>query len=95
MDIIFKLMKKDCLLIITFPVIGVQCLNGIYEQHFVNNWKSTRPTTGDVIGATTDYGLRHWYLPKLVDLKKIKPIWRFIFDCERVKATEFTGTRNR
>jgi hypothetical protein len=95
MDVIWKLMRPDCLLILTYPVVGVQCVNGIYEQHYVNHWKSSRPTVGDVIGATTDYALRHWYVPKLIDVKKIKPIWRFIFNCERVKATEFTGTRNR
>ena len=55
----------------TFPVMGVQLINGIVEQHFINFWKSARPTTGDVVGAVTDYGLKYWYLPKLVDVVKI------------------------
>ena len=95
MDNVWHVMKPTSTLIITFPVMGVQCINGIVEQHFINFWKSARPTTGDVIGAVTDYGLKYWYLPKLVDVVKIKPIWRFVFQCVRVKATEFCTTRNR
>ena len=70
-------------------------LHGIVEQHFINFWRSARPSTGDVVGAVTDYGLKYWYLPKLIDVVKIKPIWRYVFECERVKATEFCSTRNR
>ena len=95
MDVVFKMMKPDCLLIITFPVIGVQCVNGIQEQHFVTHWRSSRPTVGDIVGATTDCGLKHWYLSKLIDVQKIKPVWRLVFKCTRVKATEFTHTKNR
>ena len=95
MDIVFKLMKPECLLILTFPVVGVQCVNGIFEQHYVNHWKSSRPTTGDIVGCTTDFGLRHWFLPKLIDVVKINKIWRIIFLCNRIKATEMTNTRNR
>ena len=93
--VIFELMENQCLLIFTFPVVGVNCLNGIQEQHFINFWRSARPSTGDVVGAVTDYGLKYWYLPKLIDVVKIKPIWRYVFECERVKATEFCSTRNR
>jgi hypothetical protein len=95
MDSVWKLLKDESVLILTYPVVGVQCLNGIYEQHYVNHWKSSRPTVGDIIGATTDCALKHWIFPRVVDIQKIKPIWRFVFHCERVKATEFTNTRNR
>jgi len=95
MDNVWHVMKPTSTLIITFPVMGVQCINGIVEQHFINFWRSARPTTGDVVGAVTDYGLKYWYLPKLIDVVKIKPIWRFVFQCERVKATEFCTTKNR
>ena len=95
MDNIWHIMKPKTTLLITFPVMGVQCINGIVEQHFINFWRSARPSTGDVVGAVTDYGLKYWYLPKLIDIVKIKPIWRYVFTCERVKATEFCSTRNR
>ena len=95
MDNVWHVMKPTSTLIITFPVMGVQCINGIVEQHFINFWRSARPSTGDVVGAITDYGLKYWYLPKLVDVVKIKPIWRFVFECVRVKATEFCTTKNR
>ena len=78
-----------------FPVVGVNCLNGITEQHYINFWRSNRPTIGDVVGCITDFSLRTWQLSKLVDVVKIKRIWRFIFSIERQKATELCNTKNR
>ena len=93
--IVFELMESECLLVFTFPVVGVNCLNGIQEQHFINFWKSARPTIGDVAGIVTDMGLRYWILCSLMDVVKIKRIWRFVFQCERKKATEFCNVKNR
>ena len=93
--VVFEMMKKRCLLIFTFPVIGVQCINGIYEQNYITFWGNCRPTTGDVVGRITDFALREWRLAKLIDVEKIKPIWRFIFLVDRVKATDMTHTKNR
>lgn len=93
--IVFELMENECLLIFTFPVVGVNCLNGIQEQHFINFWRSSRPTVGDVAGIVTDLGLRYWILCSLADVVKIKRIWRFVFSCKKTKATEFCNVRNR
>ncbi len=78
-----------------FPVVGVNCLNGIQEQHFINYWRSSRPTIGDVVGVLTDMALREWYLLQLIDLQKIKRIYRIAFQCTRQKATELCGVKNR
>ena len=88
-------LKDNGYLIFTFPVVGVNCLNGITEQHYINFWRSNRPTIGDVVGCITDFSLRTWQLAKLVDVVKIKRIWRFIFSIERQKATELCNTKNR
>ena len=56
----FEMIKDEGLLIFTFPVIGVQCVNGIVEQHFINFWGSAEPTIGDVTGVITDHALRDW-----------------------------------
>jgi len=94
--VVFEMMKdKGALLVFTFPIVGVQCVNGIYEQNYINFWGTTRPTTGDVVGRITDHALREWRLASLVDVVKIKPIWRFAFWVKRVKATEFCNVRNR
>lgn len=93
--VVFEMMKDKCLLIFTFPIVGVNCLNGITEQHHINFWRSDRPTIGDVVGVLTDMGLRTWVLPQLVDVRKIKRIWRMAFLCEKKKATEFCNVRNR
>ena len=93
--VVFEMMRNECLLIFTFPIVGVNCLNGITEQHFINFWRSDRPTIGDVVGILTDMALREWYLLQLVDVQKIKRIWRIACICKRQKATEFCGVRNR
>lgn len=93
--IVFELMKNECLLVFTFPIVGVNCLNGITEQHFINFWKSDRPTIGDITGILTDMALREWIIISLLDLQKIRRIWRFIYLCKRVKATELCNVRNR
>tara|TARA_Y100000310_G_scaffold274715_1_gene290897 strand:- start:2193 stop:2789 length:597 start_codon:yes stop_codon:yes gene_type:complete len=91
----FELMKDECLLVFTFPVVGVNCLNGITEQHFINFWRSARPTIGDVTGILTDMALREWRLLQLLDVKKIKSIWRFVCLCKRQKATVMCNVKNR
>lgn len=91
----FELMNKRCLLVFTFPIVGVNCLNGITEQHFITFWRSTRPTIGDVTGILTDMAFREWILISLIDIQKIKRIWRFVFECNRVKATELCNVKNR
>jgi len=92
--IVFELMKDKCLLIFTFPIIGVNCLNGITEQHFYTFYRGI-PTIGDVVGTITDFALREWILVSLLDVVKIKRIYRFVFDCRKVKATEMCHVRNR
>lgn len=93
--VVFELMKDECTLVFTFPVVGVNCLNGITEQHFINFWRSSRPTIGDVTGVLTDFALRNWYVISLVDVRKINRIWRFMFKCKRHKATELCNVKNR
>ena len=33
--VVFEIMKDECLLIFTFPIVGVNCLNGITELVFI------------------------------------------------------------
>ena len=93
--LVFEMIKDNGLLVFTFPVVGVQCVNGIMEQHFINFWRSSRPTIGDVTGIITDHALREWKLATLISVEKIKPIWRFIFLVKQKKATLFCNVRNR
>ena len=69
--LIFEMIKDEGLLIFTFPVIGVQCVNGIVEQHFINFWGSARPTIGDVTGVITDHALRDWKIASLISVEKL------------------------
>jgi hypothetical protein len=92
---VFECLTDKAYLIFTFPVVGVNCLNGITEQHYINFWRSNRPTIGDIVGCITDFSLRNWQLAKLVDVTKIKRIWRFIFLIEKQKATTLCNVRNK
>ena len=93
--IIFEMMKDECLLVFTFPIVGVNTLNGIVEQHFINFWHTDRPTIGSITGVLTDMALRNWFILSLVDVKKIKRIWRLAYLCNRHKATELCNVKNR
>jgi hypothetical protein len=93
--LVFEMMTPENLLVITFPVPGVNCLNGIMEQHFINFWRSARPTVGDVTGILTDMALREWRHLQLLSVRKIKSIWRMVFLSNRVKATEWCNVKNR
>ena len=93
--VVFEMIKDEGLLIFTFPVLGVQCVNGMVEQHFINFWGSARPTIGDVTGKVTDFALREWKIASLISVRKIKPIWRLAFLVKQEKATLFCNVRNR
>ncbi len=93
--VVFELMRDKCLLIFTFPIIGVQCINGMVEQNFITFWGSTRPTIGDIVGKITDFALREWRIASLISVVKIKPIWRFAFVITRVKATDMCNVVNK
>jgi hypothetical protein len=93
--VIFELMKDECGLVFTFPQVGVNCHNGISQQHFSTFYCNPTPTIGNVVGKITDWALREWMLASLVDVKKIKRIYRIVFMCKRVKATDMTNVRNR
>ena len=93
--VVFEMMKKESLLIFTFPMVGVNCLNEMMEQHFVTFWRSMRPSIGDVTGILTDMALRNWYVVSLIDIMKIKRIWRFMFYCKRISAPEMCNSKNQ
>ena len=93
--VVFEMMKDECLLVFTFPIVGVNALNGIMEQHFITFWRSTRPTIGDVTGVLTDMAMRNWRVLSLVDIKKIKRIWRLAYTSRRFKATEMCNVKNK
>ena len=93
--VVFEMMRDKGILIFTFPIVGINCLNGITEQHFINFWRSPRPTIGDVTGILTDFALRSWYLLSLKDVQRIDRIYRFVFECNRVKATELCNVKNQ
>lgn len=93
--VVFEMLKPDSLLVITFPIVGTNCVNGIVEQHFINFWRSARPTIGDITGILTDFALRDYGVLSLESVVKIKRIWRLAYRYRKEKATTMCNVRNR
>jgi len=84
--LVFEMMTDNAKLIFTFPRPGVKQINNMTEEHFRIFYKSDRPSIGDVTGVLTDMALREWYLLSLLNVVKIKNIYRFVYSCVRQKA---------
>jgi hypothetical protein len=86
-------MKDTCGLILTFPKAGIK--NGIIEEQFSTFYSTSSPSIGDIVGKITDWSLRNWYVSGLIDVVKIKRIYRMAFLCRRKKATEMCNVKNK
>lgn len=91
---IFLLIDKG-LIFITMPKPYVNILNGITQAHLISYFGEHNPSQEKIIEKIVMSGLCHWRKVQLIDSIDCKSIWRFCFYVERVKATEYTGVRNR
>jgi len=91
---IFLLIDKG-IMFITMPKPYVNILNGITQTHLISYFDSHNPSKEQIIERTVLFGLCHWRKLQLIDEIDCKSIWRFVFTIEKVKATEYTGVRNR
>lgn len=91
---IFLLIDRG-ILFITMPKPFVNILNGIAQTHLISYFDTHNPTKDQIIERTVLFGLCHWRKVVLIDEIDCKSVWRFAFTIEKVKATEYTGVRNR
>ena len=89
------LLIKNGYLFLTFPKPYVNILNGITQTHLTAYFGRPNPTEKEVIEKIATFGICHWRKVQLIDSVDLKSIWRFAFTVERVKATEYTGVKNR
>lgn len=91
---IFLLMKNG-ILFLTMPKPYVNILNGITATHLTAYFGTHNPPLEIIIEKIVTYGLCHWRKVELISCIDCGSIWRMAFNVQRVKATEYTGVRNR
>ncbi len=82
-------------LFVTMPKPYVNILNGITQTHLISYYGEHNPNEQTIIERIALWGLCHWRKVELIDSIDCKSVWRFAFKIEKVKATEYTGTKNR
>jgi len=82
-------------LFITFPKPNVNILNGITKTHLVAYYGHPNPSKQQIIEKIALFGLCHWRKIELVSEMNLKSVWRFCFNVVKVKATEYTGVKNK
>ena len=91
---IFLLIDKG-VLFVTMPKPYVNILNGITAAHLISYYGEQNPNEQTIIERIALWGLCHWRKIELIDSIDCKSVWRFAFAVEKVKATDYTGVRNR
>jgi len=89
------LLIEDGYLFVTVPKPYVNILNGITQAHLISYYGNHNPSEQEVIERIALWGICHWREVTLIDSQDLKSVWRFCFRVKKVKATEYTGVRNR
>jgi hypothetical protein len=91
---IFLLIEKGYMFI-TMPKPYVNILNGITQTHLISYYGEHNPSKQIIIKRIALWGLCHWRKVELIDCIDCKSVWRLLFKIEKVKATDYTGVKNR
>ena len=91
---IYLLIEKG-LMFITMPKPYVNILNGITQTHLISYYGEHNPSLDVIINRLVLWGLCHWRKIEVVDVLDLKSVWRICIKVNKVKATEYTGVRNR
>lgn len=89
------LLIDDGFLFLTMPKPYINILNGITQTHLISYYGESNPSLETIIERIVLWGLCHWRKVELIDLIECKSVWRMAFCVNKVKATEYTGVRNR
>lgn len=91
---IYLLIDKG-LMFITMPKPYVNILNGITRTHLISYYGEHNPNINIIIEKFAMWGLCHWRKIEVLDTLDLKSVWRICIQVTKVKATEYTGVRNR
>jgi len=91
---IFLLIERG-VMFITMPKPYVNILNGITQLHLKSYYGKQNPSEAEIIERIILWGICHWRHLDLIDNINLGSVWRFAFRVNKVKATEYTGVKNR
>ena len=91
---IFLLIDKG-FIFITMPKPAVNILNGITQTHLTAYFGEQNPGFETITNRFVLWGLCHWRKITLINYFELKSIYRFAFEVEKVKATDYTGVKNQ
>ena len=91
---IFLLMENG-VMFITMPKPWVNIANGITKQHLTCYFGEGNPSLDVIKEKIKLYGLCHWRDINFLNIMDFGRLWRFAVSVKRVKATEYTGVKNR
>lgn len=89
------LLIDNGIMFITMPKPHVNILNGIIQTHLISYYGDKNPSLDVIINRIALWGLCHWRKVEMVSIIEFKKMWRFAFKVNKVKATEYTGVKNR
>ena len=89
------LLIQNGIMFVTMPKPYVNILNGITAAHLISYYGKPNPSQEEITERIALWGLCHWRKVVLIDSIDCKSIWRFAFKVEKVKATDYTGVKNR
>tara|TARA_R110002020_G_scaffold1629_6_gene7358 strand:+ start:3517 stop:4125 length:609 start_codon:yes stop_codon:yes gene_type:complete len=89
------LLIENGLIFVTMPKPYVNILNGITQTHLISYYGEYNPKLEKILNKFALWGLCHWRKVEVLDVIDCKSVWRIALRVERVKATEYTNTRNR
>jgi hypothetical protein len=89
------LLIDNGVIFITMPKPYVNILNGITQTHLISYYGEHNPSKEIIIERIALWGLCHWRKLVLINCVDCQSVWRFAFKVEKVKATEYTGVKNR
>jgi tRNA G26 N,N-dimethylase Trm1 len=91
---IFLLMDEG-VMYVTMPRPYVNVLNGMTQTHLTSYYGKPNPSQDEILERIVLWGLCHWRKVELIDSIDLKSVWRFAFKIAKIKATEYTGVKNR
>lgn len=91
---IFLLIESG-FLFVTMPKPSVNILNGITATHLTAYFGEPNPSLEVILERLALWGLCHWRKVELLDSVDLGSIWCLAFRVELVKATDYTGVKNR
>tara|TARA_R100001244_G_C5121126_1_gene123515 strand:+ start:49 stop:666 length:618 start_codon:yes stop_codon:yes gene_type:complete len=89
------LLIENGLLFITMPKPYVNILNGITRTHLIAYYGEHNPPLEVILERLVLWGLCHWRKVEVLNVLDLKSVWRICMAVNKVKATEYTGVKNR